>query len=438
MRAQGDYLFFIENEPEQQSVLLTALEEDLNRYNKLLEFGYLTYKNEQISFSFVGLIVLDKFNVCVLPKYFRNIELSDDTLLGEFIKIIKVLRKAGQVETSLPDFQFLNSNSKINLSEIVLADQILRDYLDYGIYRQVVGLPIINGAGEINWTMTVDLIDPIISRGKPIYLDSYSDLQSINEANVITTVHKFAIGKCLKKFGLLLDYQFNFDEQFDEKLSDIGSTEYLTSVLQRELNITYGDRYVAVIKRLLLYIKLAESNSAQKKLDIFGTGYFHTIWEKACGILFNNKIEQYKQYFSLPKWHDLQGNSITKDGLRPDIIVEISKSRSIAILDAKYYNLSYKLNPFNVFGNPGISDIIKQFLYQEMLEKTSAFNVSNFFVFPSYQTDNVDIIGYTTLPLFAKKKIINLKVSEDLAMKAYLNNSSIGVEMVDCLLRNPI
>lgn len=425
------YIFFIENSLLSKDDILSAISSEKG-YQYLLEFDYLKQNHKGFSFHFVGIISVNDKVICVLPKYYSNVDLNPNDIFPQFAKIIKVLKKAGATEPSIPDYNNISTNDYDDLSEIVLADKLIKDYIEYGLIIKSKNLSGFNTEGEVNWSDTIGTIQPIFSKKRPIYIDTYNLSVITEDYNVITELHKWIVKTSLTKFGRILDYNFTFHEECTNKLSDLGTLEYLNGILRKELNDRYIDRDILLIKRMLSFIS-NEGRPSNDQFTLYGTGYFHTIWEKCCGTFFNNKIDQFKQFIPAPKWLDNQGNAIDKESLLPDIVTYTTDNSALLILDAKYYNLKYTLNPFNVFNNPGVSDVSKQFLYYKIFEKIPYVNKLNCFIYPSLQEDAFNVLGFVTFSLFKDLKIFNIYLSSILVYESYLNNSSTDERFLDDL-----
>ena len=429
LRPKDKYLFCIENKPLSKGELFSILGNDERGYQYLLEFGYLSKNSDIFSFQFVGVIVINNNILCVLPKYYSSTDLADRDLTTDIIQIIKVLKKAGATEPFIPDFSNISILEKKSLSEIIFADKLLKDYLEHGIYIKSKELFEINSDGEVNWHKTIESIDPIFSHKTPIYVDCYN-LTVVNyEYHIITELHKFIIKQSFYNYGELLDYKFAFHEDSVNNLADLGSIPYLIGVLKKELNDIYIDRDLYLIENLLYFLQKKENNSSGS-FTLYGTQYFHIIWEKACGVFFSNKIDLFKKHIPTPSWSDNYGNEVSKDSLIPDIITYSSDNQLFFVLDAKYYNLQYTADPFNVSGNPGVSDVSKQFLYHKIFEETRFSEKFNCFLFPSLQTEAFYIVGSVTFSLFNNLKIYNLRLSSNMIYQSYIENDQQGDEML--------
>lgn len=426
------YFFFIENSPLSKDEILSIIDNEKG-YQYLLEFGYLKQKLKGFSFHFVGIISVSDKVICVLPKYYSNLDLNSSDLFPQFVKIIKVLKKAGATEPSIPDYNHISTSDYDGISEIVLADKLIKDYIEYGLITKSKNLSGFNTEGEVNWGDTIGSVQPIFSKKRPIYIDTYNLSVITEDYNVVTELHKWIVKTLLTKFGRILDYNFTFHEDCTTNLSDLGTLVYLKGILRRELNEKYIDRDIILIKRMLSFIS-NEGRPSNDQFTLYGTGYFHTIWEKCCSTFFNNKIDQFKQFIPAPNWLDNKGNAVNKESLLPDVITYTNSNSSLWILDAKYYNLKYYLNPFDVSGNPGVGDVSKQFLYYKIFERLPYRYKFNCFLFPSLAQNTFTVSGIVSFSLFEDLKIFNVHLSSNLVYESYLSNSPIDETELDKLV----
>jgi hypothetical protein len=126
--------------------------------------------------------------------------------------------------------------------------------------------------------------------------------------------------------------------------------------------------------------------------------------------------------FPEPKWIIFGKKYNSSSELIPDIITENKTIETFFLFDAKYYKLSYN---GSLKGEPGYKDILKQFLYQQhiekkIIEKENYNTVINSFLFPISNSEYVDAlkdkgiilyndlmlyIGYIEYELYENKKI---------------------------------
>lgn len=424
--------FLIENEEFPKSYLKETFDDA--SYNYLIEHEYIKVRNQSASFKFVGVVSIGTDLICILPKYFEGVELSNSEKLEKFRTIIRVLKKNTKYEL-LPD---INHTQQVEglVSEISLADSILRDYLEFGIFEKSKVESSMNSSGEINWNQTVNLIDPILSNKRPIYHDVYNFINQTEEYNVITELHKWCIKYCLIKYGSVLGFNFSFTIDTVASYRQIGELDYLLSIVEKEIQISYLDRTMSLLKKIRSLLKRKGSPN-KPAISLFGTGYFHVVWENVCSQSFKNVKDVYEHLIPKPIWHNTIGESKEADyTLNPDIVCINTSNTAFFILDAKYYNLKFQNNPYNISGMPGVGDVSKQMLYEKAFSSIKTENHYNILLFPGFIDSFMEIIGSVTFDLLLGHRVYNVLINPDQIFESYLQNETKGYDYLDYLSEN--
>lgn len=428
MTAYENYIIITENEYLSRRALIQLLGDNNLLYEHLLEHEYIKVNAaNEVALNYVGVIAHGTAVVCAIPKYYNRQVVPSEQLISDFAKILKVLKRISK-SYQIPDGKNLSASELGIFNELILADNLLRDYLEYGLYRKNIDVLLINGDGETNWNATVNQLNPIFSSKRPIYYDVYNSSAITEEYNVVTVLHKFFIRKYLKKFGKILDYNFTFTDDCVNEIFELGSVEYLRSAVRKELYSVYSDREILLLKRLLSVLNEEEFEESSA-FSLFGTGYFHTVWEKVCAEVFQNRLEEYSHLIAKPLWNDTNGLNVTKKTLKPDIICTLGGEESkFFVLDAKYYDLAYQLKngELSVDENPGIEDVSKQFLYEMAFRDVDYAQKYNCFLFPKLGADFYAVVGFVSFELFGDAKIYNVLISPKLLFNKYLNGEKIG------------
>lgn len=405
------------------------LMDDLS-YEFLLEHQYLKGDpNGYVAFQYVGVITYMSNVICVLPKYYKDTNLSNEEKRAKFKTVLRVLKKV-QNSVLLPDSKYLRSADDI-ISEIAVADYLLRDFIDHGIYQKRREEVLLNTSGEVNWDQTISALDPIISKGQPIYHDLYNYTNITEEFNVIAEVHKWAIKYCLRKYSDILEYNISFQEDSVDELNNIADTAQLLGVIERELRVKYIDREINLLENLhkLIYKKGKNLNS---NFNIYGTGYFHTVWEQVCSYSFNNKKERYSKHIPKPAWKNNEGRIVYKDTIDPDVLATNNDETAFFVLDAKYYNYQMHESPSTALsGNPGVGDVSKQILYEKAFNHIEISEKHNVFLFPRLIDSFFEIKGSVTFALLEGHEVFNVVVNPEILFESFLSNEKIGLENLD-------
>ena len=424
-------LTFFENKYYSENFLTKEFSKsqlDILSKKRILEESNLNYK-----FVFVGVISIGDIAFLVLPK-----TLNHPSKLINPITTIKTLRKYSLSNTQLYDgIDYFNIEpDHPDCSEIAIAEFLINDFQENGLYTFSEELNELNGNGDVIWDMTINNIDPIFSSNQPIYADTYNRIILDDKNNLTIEIHKWSLNNLSKKYNILLDNSLvNFHFNFHSNLNEIGSTDELLNHLQNQLKTIYSDRKLQIIKSLIFLIK-KKANSMENSLTLYGTKKYENVWESICKKLVN---ENYKsnEIFPNPKWNIFDKIYKSRGTLIPDILSKDNDTGNFYLFDARYYSINFidKLT-----GTPDYKDILKQFQYQIHIEKKIEKNISNSFLFPINDVDfhelknnpktisfnnYMAVIGFIEYELFPSKKIWVIMCPFSKWQESYIDNISI-------------
>ena len=413
--------------------------------NLLIEKNVLKLKKDQNlnlwKFHFVGIICHKDNLVLIFPKNYTKKYLdflNQEDVEKEFGLILRVLLKAQKkLQKDNNDIDIIETDKGNN--ELSIANSIIEDYIIHGVYNKTKELVSVNSDNEIHWESTISLVHPVFSKKAPIYPSVYSFNSVTQEDYVITQIHRWAIYYCIKKYGnILFDQKPRFDEEIITDLSKIGNIDFLLHSLNKELNEVFVDRNT----RLLRLLKALIEKKFKKETEemIFGTTSFHVVWEMVCQQIFNNKKDKYVyeiQNLSRPNWTFYPKEPKSRQGMIPDIFC--IKNNKYFTIDAKYYMINHH--------HPGVQDVVKQFLYEEMYRKIIETGKKegvfyNIFASPmssdeeEISTNFFEIIGHVNVEHFAKRKIWIMVLNTKESYKAYLENNLKGYDGLESILKN--
>ncbi|QUM81415.1 LlaJI family restriction endonuclease [Moritella sp. 5] len=258
-----------------------------------------------------------------------------------------------------------------------LGISLLNDYRANGLYVRRLKERTIN-AGKVNWSRTITRSTSYPAANGPMYFD-LSTSRSRYISNCETAkIHAQVITELFDDYGLLwLGLSSYFDERLELMPKPLGSTEVQIAYLQRELQVSYSERDIFLIKGLIQYLRVKKGSNTNNVL--IGVRKFHNLWES---MLDECLIGKYPINNKLPvpvyQTADDGFISVAQKGQRTDTVLKHPEEHRIAVVDAKYYEAS---SPRTA---PGWPDLVKQFYYQKalcLLEGDSAV-VSNHFIFP--------------------------------------------------------
>lgn len=391
---------------------------------ELIRKNIISYKEKSIQFKYVGIIIVCKFTIFILPKYLMfekkdNYDIEIKSLLNLFNNFSRPEKLNREI---IEDVDLYSEGIENKLISIILL--LVEDYLQHDIYYNELANVERDGAGEINWDKTIDEVMPHHIKGNIFYSELITNCVSTDYYHIISKIHRMVIKECIDFINNTgLKYIINSEIELDEKLIDYSlEMESLKYEIEKEIRIQYNDRKKKVLYLILAYLEEKASTSGEKVL-LYGTRNFKWVWEEMCSQIFENQfistpeLNKYKKFnISPPTWSIYGYNqaaelieenteiSMKKNRLTPDIIrvIEFDDKKYILILDAKYYNIRAiedRNNDLKIIENPGIGDITKQYCYHMALSsymiKNNITNVINAFLFPT--VSKTEVIGNVKL-----------------------------------------
>ncbi|NME09454.1 LlaJI family restriction endonuclease [Paraclostridium bifermentans] len=395
---------------------------------ELMKKGILKIYNNKLSIKYVGVIEYKGKVIFILPKYIRG---NNEAYYLEKAKLIFTLfreyssrNKKCLVENI--DF-FGNEYNQESFNLIAMSEYLLRNYLEYGIYNKNIHLYEINGHGNIDWNKTVNEQYAYKSNNSYIYINTYTDSRNNDLLNNIVKIHKYAINICseyISKFKFLgIEIP---DIKFDIDIYELGTKDEILLELEKEMSTEFCDQKLLVLQCLHnLFNKIGSTSSDENNVNLYGTKYFHIVWEKVCSYVFKNQYSSIAKDIDKPKWYsyDLSKEYEADETLKPDILRKFDLQRLMCILDAKYYNIDFEESKIKNY--PGIGDITKQYLYEQALKvKYSGYEFLNILVFPTEQESK--IFGTVDIDFMSKLNLskVNLyKVNDVEVFNMYINRN---------------
>lgn len=433
-------------------------EQDLSELiSQDLDMIEIDIKNTEYNyaFKFVGVIAIRNYIIKCYPKYIRK-----DNPIEELKVIIKVLEKYNSDQQFIQMFNDLENTISLNYLSVIIY--ILNDYYEYGIYTNTSNTFEVNGSGEIDWNKTINGTYPIIAENRPYYTTLFTKKRTVDESDYFKRLHECVLTKFsqdLEKANLIELFDITPIYLSDEDLDDFGDKDYILYRLENEINSQFITHKQLLLKSLYAYISNENNISKMDGFSFFGTKNFNLVWEKVCAEVFDNHLkrplgtfklpqtlhETYNQEDSLisliekPIWtgYTAQGEGFDKEASRtltPDVVnIKADKgSYSLIIYDAKYYNITLEKDK-KLSGQPGVSDITKQYLYllafNDFLEKHSIKHVENYFLLPSEHEILVDK-GFVQMSMFNRMNLPSIKLKmlpAKTIYEYYLNDTEISL-----------
>jgi len=444
----------VKNKPEQKE-MSELLDDDIEITDEHADNSEVLYV-----FDYVGIVTVINRVLKIYPKYI----LTDKEPLNKMKQVLKVIEKYQKHENQTINlFNGSSENRSFNILSIILY--FLEDYYSYGLYTNSDEVLELNGEGDVLWDRTIDECLAIINEGRPYYVDLVTRYSTEDDMDFFKRLHACILTDCSEQLngtGISELFELELVYLTDEKIDDLGDKEYILNRISNELNIQYNTRKQILLKTMYAYVSQIKKVSEEDfGISMIGTGAFHVVWEKVCADVFDSKLEteigKIKMHSELasgynkktklidliekPKWENKDVSKEANETLKPDLIniSDIDGVDCFIILDAKYYLLQLE-RELPLRGNPGVGDLVKQYMYQLAYDKFIKDHnigiVRNFFLMP---TDSDEIISkgnaridmLSNLITQSERKLENIKIRllpAEKVYRCYLNGLKINPE----------
>ncbi|MEY8238886.1 MAG: LlaJI family restriction endonuclease [Cycloclasticus sp.] len=330
---------------------------------------------DMLKVSFCGIVSYRDGLAVFLPRN-HNASMEGFGAAGHFL--LQALLKYYQSKNSGVYAQD-NEEEVIGGRSLSLATALLDDYRSNGLYVRRMKERSSN-SGKVNWSDTIARSTPYPTVNGHMYLDLVTSRSRYISNCETANIHAQVMKELFSDYGVLwLGLPSYFDEQLELMSKPLGNTEMQVAYLQRELQVSYSERDMFLIKGLIQYLRIKKGSN--KNNVLIGVLKFHSLWES---MLDECLIGKYDVNSKLPvpvyQTADDEFIPVAQKGQRTDTVLKHCKESRFAVVDAKYYEASSPAT------GPGWPDLVKQFYYQDavsILEGKDA-SVSNHFVFPGY------------------------------------------------------
>ncbi|UXV37761.1 LlaJI family restriction endonuclease [Staphylococcus simulans] len=366
--------------------------------------------NQRVRFDFnlVGLLILPN-NTCIIsyPKYISdfNIELDIKNNYKKFKQIMKVIEK--YKHKNAQDVFGIDTINNIQNDNIGVQLSILKRFYEMGLFHKEVDIISSGEEGQILWNNTISNITPFIVGQTPVYLDFYTQKIQEDSLNIIRLIHSIIITEISSEFKNILEVIGYYPVIMTEKsFDDIGGKDYAYNLVEKELRSQYVTKNKELLKELLCYIKQVKYHT-HNEVKFYGTSSFNLVWEDVCRAVYHNHLEYtfeklgilnpgknssnqitMKEYIEKPQWLMPDDTFINANSTLELDVLNIQNGE-FNIYDAKYYNVYFENG--RIQGQPGVSDITKQYLYQLLFKDVIKHNElvpSNNFIIPKDELEN--------------------------------------------------
>lgn len=334
-------------------------------------------------FKITGFIITCNKPLIIFPKNY-HIPSNHEQIKKECMTLLQVILKYRMEKFHVPEeMQLLFGDENHSTGRIVSSIELIEDYLRNGFIikkREIVSSKKI---GYTDWNATVNKLTPVITHGKPIYLQPVKRNKVYDTDNLLTKIHKWVINDCICTWGWL----FGIDENILE-IANPYDSQLMINVLKNELIKTFIQRDVSVIKNLINYIEAKHGSEKVTSYNTMATPYFNLIWESICAFVYSNEYANLSKWVAQPVW---DGPIILKNiSQRPDIL--FVNYKTFYILDAKYYDYHNTI--------PGWHDVVKQLFYKFTIESKlrnsgnkTIESYENVLIFPENSKNDFTYLG---------------------------------------------
>ena len=217
---------------------------ELLRKNILIGVEGSKYK-----FGFVGVVSNTVSAFCVLPKIWINTPIIPSQI-DDTIASLNQYKKSNRIKHIGIDY-FKTDPADPECSELAIAKFLINDYKKHGIYVVNEAITELNGNGDIDWPLTIGNLDPIYSQGQPIYSDTINHVIIDDREHLTVEIHKWSIAYVAEKYAHLLNEGNLLQTNVILPIETLGPKKQLIKHLIKELNITYTDRGIRLLKSLI-------------------------------------------------------------------------------------------------------------------------------------------------------------------------------------------
>ncbi len=365
--------------------------------------NFVKWSKNRCTIVFVGMFTIhrdnnDRIIVYSLPKYFPKEKCNIDHLdeikdcLKKICQVVEDLRAKGK-EFDDEEYLFDPYEEGIRskpVNRVELAEFILEDYMQYGLYVKDLTETIRGGGGRTNWAKTVTHITPLFQKNTPMYLELMNKRHIIDENDVISIIHANVVNQCLEFMNALL---FDGIDYIDtEELG--GDLSMYSSVINSQITYVFKERDINLFKALEAWC----ANTRYYR-NYAGVTCFDRVWEWVNDSVWGNTEHPESKN---PIYHIGNTDYEGKGEAIPDTIRIVKNAENKCctyIFDSKYYTVS-RIQKKEIIGYPNNSDIVKQVAYLKLIKSQyGEGEYYNSFLMPESSENCGDVEGeYFKIP----------------------------------------
>lgn len=274
----------------------------------------------------------------------------------------------------------IEKQKRQNMFPILIAEKIIQNFLQYGLYKEKEEVVDLHSKGKINWKKTINYKQPFLNN-KIIYANIFKKHTNYFIEGQVQEIQKWCLSYISKVVGIFFSFKYpNVNLNYGKK--------QMISILENALSQTNQDEQLETLKLLKDFIKQVNFLEVEENHTGIKSRRFEYVWQDLIDTI---GIEDKYKYLPQAQYYNLDGKpfNYSVKPLLPDTIVE-GQNEKIYVLDAKYYRIGHLPDQYNIF---------KQVRYGEYVNIVSEKkDIINAFILPAnLGPNNIVVKGYAKL-----------------------------------------
>lgn len=274
----------------------------------------------------------------------------------------------------------IEKQKKQNMFPILIAEKIIQNFLQYGLYKEKEEVVDLHSKGKINWKKTINYKQPFLNN-KIIYANIFRKHTNYFIEGQVQEIQKWCLSYISKVVGIFFSFRYpNVNLNYGKK--------QMISILENALSQTNQDEQLETLKLLKDFIKQVNFLEVEENHTGIKSHRFEYVWQDLIDTI---GIEDKYKYLPQAQYYNLEDKpfNYSVKPLLPDTIVD-GQNGKIYVLDAKYYRIGHLPDQYNIF---------KQVRYGEYVNIVSGRkDIINAFVLPAnLGPNNIAVKGYAKL-----------------------------------------
>ena len=274
----------------------------------------------------------------------------------------------------------IEKQKRQNMFPILIAEKIIQNFLQYGLYKEKEEVVDLHSKGKINWKKTINYKQPFLNN-KIIYANIFRKHTNYFIEGQVQEIQKWCLSYISKVVGIFFSFRYpNVNLNYGKK--------QMISILENALSQTNQDEQLETLKLLKDFIKQVNFLEVEENHTGIKSHRFEYVWQDLIDTI---GIEDKYKYLPQAQYYNLEDKpfNYSVKPLLPDTIVE-GQNGKIYVLDAKYYRIGHLPDQYNIF---------KQVRYGEYVNIVSEKkDIINAFILPAnLGPNNIVVKGYAKL-----------------------------------------